>query len=731
MMLRLYNDRALCLLLFLTTLAVFLANFPQVLLHPNALISGMSEDALKNSYTFLYHVKHDRELIHFSGMNYPYGEHVVYTDCQPLLTFIFRLLPFTHDHLLGIMYLLAFASFMIAPIFIYRIFRELDTDRLIAFFVSLGSVLLSPQYFKICLGHYALAWAFVVPLEILLLLRWFKYRKNLTLVWIVVLNLALYLHHPYLGLMISVFCFFSSIIQAVAEPVRKEKIRLALVAFAGGLAPVAAFRAFLALTDTHGERVAVPYGAENWNMNLGGLLVPVFGPFRNFLESIFKTTPTNFEALSYPGIVALLVVSIFIITLPFTFRRLTVDRNLVGLLVSSVLLLCLSFGIHTWLMNATGVRLNSLSQFRAAARFSWFFYHLLPVFIVVSLAPVLASQPAKTTGRVIAMLFFVVNLWEGYYYFRVDEQDHWRARNYFNPELLTSEEKAHIEAIKSQSVQAIIPLRLFHGGSEMYERPGIYTSMPAALFYSYHTGVPLISSFLSRSSLRESEDVINSLNTYMRFRPAMARYTRRPVMVLRDNSELLPDELRLSEGVNYTIQHDSLSIGFIPVNALLIPIRSTRRKVINSTAAYSDSTTIYVPAGSEKAYHGANMTDYEKFFVLDSNKLVPGNYVVSLHYHFNDRSYETLGANLIITEGGKGEYNWRYNLSFRGPSGIYDGFAVWEQRFTVKQGHAYEFIIKGFYDRTYRISKFMIRSEGETVISTVARQDNLINNFPR
>ena len=44
----------------------------------------------------------DQQALVFNGMNFPFGEHVIYTDCQPILTFILRLLPFTHNYLIGI-----------------------------------------------------------------------------------------------------------------------------------------------------------------------------------------------------------------------------------------------------------------------------------------------------------------------------------------------------------------------------------------------------------------------------------------------------------------------------------------------------------------------------------------------------------------------------------------------------------------------------------------------------
>jgi len=49
-------------------------------------IPGTGEDGAKNYYTVAYHIEHDSSYTWFNGMNYPYGEHAVYTDNQPLVS---------------------------------------------------------------------------------------------------------------------------------------------------------------------------------------------------------------------------------------------------------------------------------------------------------------------------------------------------------------------------------------------------------------------------------------------------------------------------------------------------------------------------------------------------------------------------------------------------------------------------------------------------------------------
>ena len=47
---------------------------------------GGGGDGFKNYMTTNWHLAHDSSYVHYGGMNYPYGEHVLFTDNQPLFS---------------------------------------------------------------------------------------------------------------------------------------------------------------------------------------------------------------------------------------------------------------------------------------------------------------------------------------------------------------------------------------------------------------------------------------------------------------------------------------------------------------------------------------------------------------------------------------------------------------------------------------------------------------------
>ena len=161
------------LVLLVSSLFIYYCYFGHIFLHLNSILSSNTLDSLKNYYTYVYHIQTDQDFLHFSGMNFPYGEHIVYTDCQPILTFVLRLFPFTHNYLIGIMHGLLFSSFIISPLIINSIFKLSGIDRSTSFFLSLGLSLLAPQFVKINGGHFALASGWIRPTNIYYFLCFF------------------------------------------------------------------------------------------------------------------------------------------------------------------------------------------------------------------------------------------------------------------------------------------------------------------------------------------------------------------------------------------------------------------------------------------------------------------------------------------------------------------------------------------------------------------------------
>ena len=115
---------------------------------PSCFLFVDSADGLKNYFTSAYYVKHDKLGIWSQGMNYPYGEHVVYTDNQPIVSAIFKALdsivPMA-PHVIGSINMLMILSLLFTAIVLYCIMRNFGLPRWYAALLSVPITLLSPQ----------------------------------------------------------------------------------------------------------------------------------------------------------------------------------------------------------------------------------------------------------------------------------------------------------------------------------------------------------------------------------------------------------------------------------------------------------------------------------------------------------------------------------------------------------------------------------------------------------
>src|SRR4051812_26014633 len=72
--------------LFAAGLTIFTLSY--LVTRPGHVVTALGGDGAKNIFTYLYHSMYGKGYW-FEGMNYPYGEHITYTDGQPLLSVLF------------------------------------------------------------------------------------------------------------------------------------------------------------------------------------------------------------------------------------------------------------------------------------------------------------------------------------------------------------------------------------------------------------------------------------------------------------------------------------------------------------------------------------------------------------------------------------------------------------------------------------------------------------------
>lgn len=724
------------LLLLLSSFLIYFFYFHPIFLSINSILSSITLDSLKNYYTFVYHVKNDPDFLQFSGMNYPFSEHIVYSDCQPILTFVLRLFPFLHGHLIGIMHGLMFLSFIVSPLILNKILWKLGVDKYSSFFVSLAIALLAPQFLKINAGHFALAYGCVFPLSILFLLSFLKEKTIRHFLILFAFTTLLFFLHPYLGFCCSLLNLLTLSLYYVLTFEKRAFLKEGLFILGTGILPILIFKFFMLLTDKHINRTTEPYGVEMMLENIDSIMSPVFGPFKSFMELFFRNRTQHFEGHSYLGFFSILMSVALLISLPFLFRKIKLRRDLLVIFLASLFILFMSFGWHLAVLNLFHIQSASLNQFRAVCRFAWVFYYTLPLFVFAVIYHTLKTWVSPKlfvrTVFTISLVFFGLNLSEAHYFFKLDADSFWKYRNVFNGDQLNEEEKTVLSDIENKLPQAIIPLPLFHGGSEMYDRLGSSNSMLPAMIYSFHSRTPILSVMLSRTSISETEDLLQILNSYKKERAIVKKISAKDFFVIQTNDALMPDEMRLLKVVDFFGGNDSLRFGYIsPAGLLKKKIDSQSFLLTYEKIQSADSNNVvFIPFENRKPFVTANINDYETIFTLDSNQLKSGHYIVSMHYHYKDKVFRSIASNLIITRTQGKDSEWQYNIPLRYLSGFYEGFGVFEYRVELLRENKYEFMLKGFFDVNYKISDFLLRPENKTTLEIRADRDTVFNNFP-
>ncbi|MES2800173.1 MAG: hypothetical protein V4638_09175 [Bacteroidota bacterium] len=506
------------IIIFAVLLAYFSMFFGEVILSPNSFLLGSTGDGIKNYYTFAYQVRHEGASLHFSGMNYPFGEHVLYTDGMPLLAFVVGLFPFLQGYEVGIFHYFLFLSVIAGAFICLKLLRFLKVNDLLAIAGSLSIVIMSPQMYRIN-GHFSLSLLWVLPLVFLLLLKWHANENKGKYAWYLALTVFLvFFTHPYLGLMafMTIAASFLCFLMWRKITFRTFFSHLGIVS-----SSMLVFMTILKLTDHHVGRTAVPNGFFEHFGYLETTFVPVFSPLKPLLRFFFPILHDQpWEAWAYIGCLTLVfLLSGFITIWVQKIRKkksvLSQENDpLPPLFFAGVLMLLFSYQIPlSWFSQEFVHSLKVFNQFRALGRFAWVFFYIAQIYAIVLLHRAILN-------RKVLIIFFtlfipVLAVVESY-------QMHnwifakWKiGPNLLREEGLTSNKEAQqlIAIMKKEKDALILPLPYFHIGSERINLDVNDEMKKWSFITSYHTGFPLIASLMSRTSVDEARKLLNLFNS--------------------------------------------------------------------------------------------------------------------------------------------------------------------------------------------------------------------------
>ena len=560
-------------ILSVLTITIICIVWSKIIFHPNVYLLNTGGDAFKNYYTPAWFVGNDKGL-HFSGMNYPYGEHVVFTDNQPLLSWIMN---FIDDNLfsvsgytVGIMNLLLFISLFFCVFFIYKIMVHYALPPYFAMIASLLIGLMNPQLERFWV-HFALGYSVFIPLIWYLIILLGKHNYKLwrwfLLISVIILFGFLHIYYILIGAMFILFHVFILFFK------RGRNYKHIIMQAGAAIIPIVFISLFIRLTDIIADRPESPFGFFLYKASFQSVFLPMEGTIKNEVTRILHLLPSNPEGYAYVGITGL----IFLIILPIIFiKRIIYKRsffrsfiNLPGdlgtWLMASVLLLFFSMTYpFRWNLEYLLDIVTPLKQFRSPGRFAWGFYFVYTISLTVLIY--ILFKKIKKRNTIAAYLFimvpFVLQMSDTYGYFttmgkRMQKNN---AVNPFAPSKNVFGDIFSGTNYTADSFDAILFLPSFFQGSEKLYIDRTAGSFQYAMEISYDTKLPLVNYMMSRTSFSQTLNNVQVVsNPYINNSSSEGVFTAKNLMLAVMNVPLTKGEQFLVDHATEFAKRDALT----------------------------------------------------------------------------------------------------------------------------------------------------------------------------
>ncbi|MFI5172391.1 MAG: hypothetical protein ACHQFW_08370, partial [Chitinophagales bacterium] len=497
--------------------------------HPYAYMYYNEGDGLKNYFTLVSYISQPAYdgMLHYTAMQYPFGDYIYFTDNSPLIAFLMRLFSLyvvdISDQAIFIIHCIVFLNVLIAPVVIWKILRKFTDNGWILVAGCLLLSWISPQFLRIFGGTYNLSFSIFFFLAILFAIQITeavneknrrKFIKNY--IWLLVLIIAAsFIHLYYIVLLAIPLAAFFTFYSLVYLKQIKYKTTGALSGLFSIFFCIFCVLLIIRTTDAYSElRLDVPEGRNlaEWETNYYTLFKSDIEV--NTLSFFGGKMEHNLESTCFLGNFFLYGVSILLIYI--IYLRFKKHRNfnfsksdqkiLILFLVSGLISYFSSCGDSVLVFNLFKVEniFNPLhyikriypptEHFRFTGRINiWFYYSFQFMFLIIA-AKGINFIRRENIKQAVYITFSCILL--------VEIGDNVKAvRTAVDPNFFNEAALSEIPEVKADEFQAILPIPFYHVGSENYDYTiDEYNSWGRYSFQlQLKTGLPLISSKLSRT----------------------------------------------------------------------------------------------------------------------------------------------------------------------------------------------------------------------------------------
>lgn len=521
-------------------------HFKAVLLSPSSTLMATEGDGLKNYLTPLLHVKNSHSYHHFDSMNYPYGEHVLFTDNQPLISNALRFWQRNFNevtyHTTGVLNIALLLSLLIASCFIYYFLRSLLLPHWYSLIAAIAVSWLSPQLLRFG-GHYALGYMAIL-LTLLYFLKGFETKAWKWSRRIIALNLlAPMIHFYYFG----IAALFLSIFYALKWLKERHNYKFYLLHWSSQLILPFVFFNFiwLKIDNAVTDRPDAPFGFLHYVSTLEGTFFRKGNLLYDVLNQYAFAFPNmdEFESWNYVGFAALCFVVLSLVSVIFTRKIALFDTEIKAkadltffqtAFWASFLLFIFSLGVPfifpncEFLLQYTG----PLKQFRGLGRFSWMFFFMVNLLAFYAIYHWGERIKSIELRRVFWLFFLLIALKEGF----TNVEKIGKPRGLYEEMNLCGEPMETWAAYMDKSkYQAILPVPYYHLGAEYLGIEMQEHSLAYNLFASYQSGLPSMGVMMSRTSWQQALSSLPLGMEFYREPPVLQQLPNQKPLLIMEN----------------------------------------------------------------------------------------------------------------------------------------------------------------------------------------------------
>lgn len=571
------KDNRFDLYFYLLNIATCCCYFFQIIGSLNTSIVSTGGDGMKNYFTYLYFVKYDRGT-HFTGMNYPFGEHMTFTDNMPAVSWTLAKLrlwfPEIQHYSLGIMHFVMMAAFFVSAIFIYKILKLFNVKGWWAIFSAIFIAYFSPQFIRLG-GHFGLAMSCCIPMIVYCIMQYERKRSFKYVLFIFpVIVLFTFCHVYFLAIGLILILAYTVAFCLTKKGLRlTERIKFCVPLVITALAAIVCFKLFLYFTDTVMDRPKFPLGFLGAATTGEDILTSAFSLIgSSVFKVLFGRVSDGSEGYTYLGLVTIIVLLFLVYRIFRSFiikkkKKVSIPTHPVRSyrvwLLTAFFCLLFAMGVpFLWGLDFLIEYFSTFRQFRSIGRFSWIFYYIMMIYVAILLYRAYHFYYIKKHKKLLANFLLVVivliNVTELYGYVQTMNDRYKNAgenyKEYYNVGGETWNQYLKSIGHPANTFQSAIGLPYFHIGSDKVGIQWVgenYTFQYGSQL-SFQTGLPLADVMMSRTSWSQTYEQLNLVDGPLTPKPILNRYNKLPVLLFVNKFETLtPNETWL---VNQTKQ---------------------------------------------------------------------------------------------------------------------------------------------------------------------------------